>query len=133
LILDKLWVNVVELGNTDGSRLSHVRIVVLQSCTERVAQVLRDSVDTDTACTRVSVRIRVCVRMYAYVYVCACMRVCMCMCMCMRLRVCACACVCMCVCRVKHLRGGQDSFKFRRNRELLNGHQSVRVASGIHP
>mmetsp|Transcript_24348 Transcript_24348/g.39794 ORF Transcript_24348/g.39794 Transcript_24348/m.39794 type:complete len:217 (+) Transcript_24348:1452-2102(+) len=41
--------NVVELGNTDGRCLAHVRIFVSQGTAQRFAQVLRDTIDTDAS------------------------------------------------------------------------------------
>ena len=42
LFLDKLWVDVVQLGHRHGRGLPHVRIFVLQALTQRLAQVLGD-------------------------------------------------------------------------------------------
>eukprot|EP00955_Chlamydomonas_euryale_P002540 27543-Chlamydomonas_euryale.AAC.2 len=45
----QLWVDVVQLHDADGGRLAHVRVVVLQTALQRVAEVLCDLVDADAA------------------------------------------------------------------------------------
>jgi len=47
LVLNHLGVDVVELGHTHRGRLPHVRIFILQTLPQGLAQVLRDLVHPD--------------------------------------------------------------------------------------
>ena len=49
LILDQLRVDVVQLGHAHRCGLLHVRILVFQAFTQRVAEVSRDLVHSDAA------------------------------------------------------------------------------------
>jgi len=49
LLLNQLRVDVIQLGDAHGRRLPHVRVLVLQTLAQRVAQVLGDLVDADAA------------------------------------------------------------------------------------
>ena len=49
LIFDQLRVDVVQLRDTHSGRLAHVWILVLQTLAQRLAQVLSDLINTNTA------------------------------------------------------------------------------------
>lgn len=49
MVLHQLSVDIMELGDTDGGRLSHVRVFILQTFSQRLAKVLRDLVHADAA------------------------------------------------------------------------------------
>jgi hypothetical protein len=49
LIFDQLSVDIVQLRNTDSGRLSNIRVLVFQTLTEWLTQVLGDLVDTNTS------------------------------------------------------------------------------------
>lgn len=49
LILYQHWVDVVKLGHAHSSRLLHVRILVLETLAERLAEVLCDLVHADAS------------------------------------------------------------------------------------
>ena len=49
MIFYKKWVDVVKFGYAHGGRLLHIRVLVLETLSQRLAQVFCDLVDTNAA------------------------------------------------------------------------------------